>query len=201
MLVSGLPASRSPVAAMAVIRHARHIRELICTFHKPTAAASPQSPSGRKLDAWKLCGLVVLLALFSLDSAWALKATRGQVKSACSKAGGTFHNHPDGLGYGCTRTNCDGKGGTCDVACKNNGNCHGYTPSRARSGGGVNGILGVAGSTQTKQPAGKGTQNPPGGVRATTAAPPMLKSRPFVRTPTRPEPPKGGAAKSGRERR
>lgn len=52
-----------------------------------------------------------------------------QVKQACDKAGGTYL--PGGQGsYGCTKRNCDGKGGQCTVDCKDNGTCKGSTPSR-----------------------------------------------------------------------
>lgn len=53
----------------------------------------------------------------------------GDLRSACSSAGGTFSVHSDGGGYGCETKNCDGKGGTCTIACDNNNNCHGSTPA------------------------------------------------------------------------
>ena len=37
----------------------------------------------------------------------------------------------DGNGYGCTRDNCDGKGGICFIMCEGGGNCIGSTPLKA----------------------------------------------------------------------
>ena len=47
--------------------------------------------------------------------------------SACTKAGGTFHE--EGSKYECSKKNCDGKGNNCTVECKN-GSCTGTTPGR-----------------------------------------------------------------------
>lgn len=52
------------------------------------------------------------------------------LRKACSTAKGTFDISPDGQGYSCTTTNCDGKGGSCTVECDNNNNCNGSTPTR-----------------------------------------------------------------------
>ncbi len=60
----------------------------------------------------------------------AAKPGVGDLRMACSSAGGTFSVHADGGGYGCEKKNCDGKGGTCTVACDNNNNCNGSTPTR-----------------------------------------------------------------------
>jgi hypothetical protein len=60
----------------------------------------------------------------------AAKPGVGDLRSACSSAGGTFSVHADGGGYGCETKNCDGKGGNCIVACDNNNNCSGSTPTR-----------------------------------------------------------------------
>jgi hypothetical protein len=55
-----------------------------------------------------------------------------QLQSACNKAGGLW-SPPSGTGeiegaYGCSKSNCDGKGGTCIVSCDGNQNCIGSTP-------------------------------------------------------------------------
>ena len=43
---------------------------------------------------------------------------------------GTFTKSPYGKGYACTTSNCDGKGGSRTVACDNDQNCVGETPTR-----------------------------------------------------------------------
>ena len=56
----------------------------------------------------------------------------GELQKACGAAGGTFGTDAEvglGSGYGCTKKNCDGKGGTCAVSC-DNGKCWGSTPTR-----------------------------------------------------------------------
>lgn len=64
------------------------------------------------------------------------KHSVADIRSSCSKAGGSFSVHPDGGGYGCIKNNCDGKGGTCTVACDNKTNdCYGTTPYRGGPGG------------------------------------------------------------------
>lgn len=59
--------------------------------------------------------------------------SQAQLKSACDAAGGTFGTDAeagfDTGGYGCTKNNCDGKGGKCVVSCEG-GKCHGSTPAR-----------------------------------------------------------------------
>lgn len=91
------------------------------------------------------------------------QATVSQVRAACSKAGGSFGVHLDGGGYGCTKANCDGKGGVCIVACNNNNSCNGETPNRtAPSGSGPGSVLGSTGTV--KNPAqGKPVMGPMGG--------------------------------------
>lgn len=91
------------------------------------------------------------------------QATVSQVRAACSKSGGSFGVHIDGGGYGCTKANCDGAGGTCEVHCSNNNNCTGVTPGRTMPG--VSGAGSVLGSTGTvKNPAqGKPVMSPTGG--------------------------------------
>lgn len=61
------------------------------------------------------------------------KVTAGQLQSACSQNGGTFIPAEDGSGYACRKENCDGQGGTCQIACTNDGNCRGQTPSRVNT--------------------------------------------------------------------
>lgn len=69
-------------------------------------------------------------------------ATVSQVRAGCSKGGGSFEVHIDGGGYGCSKKNCDGKGGDCHVACSNKDNkCVGTTPGRIRAGADISKIL------------------------------------------------------------
>ena len=57
--------------------------------------------------------------------------TSDQIRVACSQAGGSFSIHEDGAGYGCEKTDCDGKGGNCVVACEiKTSTCQGSTPGR-----------------------------------------------------------------------
>ena len=60
----------------------------------------------------------------------AAKPGVGDLRQACSRGGGQFSIAADGSGYGCTKKNCDGNGGVCEVACDNNNNCVGSTPTR-----------------------------------------------------------------------
>ena len=46
--------------------------------------------------------------------------------NSCQAAGGQSWGSAGGA-YGCTKNNCDGKGGTCGVQC-DKGKCHGVTP-------------------------------------------------------------------------
>ena len=63
-----------------------------------------------------------------------------EVLDACNKVGGTFYSEE--AGYGCTNDNCDGKGGTCKVACnRNDHSCIGSVPGRVTGGTGLSGIL------------------------------------------------------------
>ncbi len=55
------------------------------------------------------------------------------VAKACAASSGTYWSHANGT-YGCYKENCDGKGGTCSVDCKN-GKCTGYTPVVAGGAG------------------------------------------------------------------
>jgi hypothetical protein len=57
------------------------------------------------------------------------KVSASQLKSTCDKAGGTFSDPIPGE-YGCTKANCDGKGGSCYVHCNNQNGCVGITPSQ-----------------------------------------------------------------------
>jgi hypothetical protein len=123
--------------------------------------------------------LFVILALGALPSLASAEGRKisgkhgvGEIRNACSKAGGTFSVHDDGAGYGCNVKNCDGKGGNCTVACDNNGNCHGSTPGRILPGTAVTGVLsgttsaGVLDSGSTTPVKPKATRAPqPGAVK------------------------------------
>jgi hypothetical protein len=67
--------------------------------------------------------------------------TKGQIKAACDKAGGDFMVGPSS--FGCSKSNCDGKGGFCTVSCTNGGKCTGSTPGRKVPGrfGNIDGVL------------------------------------------------------------
>lgn len=73
---------------------------------------------------------LLLLAPASAATVRPMSASPGvdELRRACSRAGGDFVIHADGGGYGCIVENCDGKGGTCQIACDNNNNCNGSTP-------------------------------------------------------------------------
>jgi len=53
---------------------------------------------------------------------------KGQLQSVCSRVGGDFD---DGGGFlaACTKQDCDGKGGVCDVVCPTLASCTAKTPS------------------------------------------------------------------------
>ncbi len=70
--------------------------------------------------------------------------SRDDIAASCEASGGSYWSNLDR--YGCTKSNCDGKGGDCLVSCDNDGKCIGSTPQRTkpiRKGplGGVTGIL------------------------------------------------------------
>ncbi len=55
------------------------------------------------------------------------KMTSKELRTRCDAEGGAFGT--GGPGYsGCTKSNCDGKGGTCNITCDANTNCVGTTP-------------------------------------------------------------------------
>jgi hypothetical protein len=96
--------------------------------------------------------LRVLLPLLTLalTPTWAIsnevrpmQATPGfsELQSQCVDLGGTFTKSPDGNGYACTMDNCDGQGGVCTVACDNDQNCVGSTPTRITQPVSLRGIL------------------------------------------------------------
>jgi hypothetical protein len=96
-----------------------------------------------------------------------------EVQGACKSAGGSFWSNSSG--YGCSKNNCDGKGGTCDVIC-HEGKCVGVTPiqhagqltlpqvltlpSSARRGPPSPGMLETSPSGPNQGPPGVGTPKP-----------------------------------------
>ena len=56
------------------------------------------------------------------------KTTLSQLKAICDSMGGSFWSNDNG--YSCVRSNCDGKGNTCSVACDADGNCVGFVPKK-----------------------------------------------------------------------
>jgi len=75
---------------------------------------------------------IATLGIFA-EGAWAESRYLGvhepeAVIAACAKVGGVPWS---GKGYGCTKENCDGKGGTCTGSCDSDtGGCTGHTPGR-----------------------------------------------------------------------
>ncbi len=85
--------------------------------------------------------LAALLALsFSISTGSAFAAGRSisgthgkdEIKETCGENGGSFWSNLDG--YGCDKSNCDGKQGLCQVSCDAEGNCIGTTPGRRLPG-------------------------------------------------------------------
>ena len=110
-----------------------------------------------------LACLIALTALIALPARadvrqMAAKPGVGELRTACSRAGGQFDVSPDGGGYACTTKNCDGKGGNCTVACDNNNNCVGSTPSRLSKPTTLIGIL-QDGSEVVRDPVTTGGTN------------------------------------------
>jgi hypothetical protein len=76
---------------------------------------------------------MVVMAAVVLLSSQASATTRpikpvsyASLANSCAAAGGQSWGSA-GSSYGCTKNNCDGKGGTCGVQCEK-GKCHGVTP-------------------------------------------------------------------------
>ncbi|RYE87341.1 MAG: hypothetical protein EOP19_04510 [Hyphomicrobiales bacterium] len=101
----------------------------------------------------------------------------GELRGACSSAGGTFSVHADGGGYGCEKKDCDGKGGTCIVACDNNNNCNGSTPTRITTPMTIVGIL-QDGNLVLRDPVVRGTDSLSGPVTGGAAATPSEPIKP-----------------------
>lgn len=55
-----------------------------------------------------------------------LRASFTAVLTACKDAKGIFAD--DFARYGCTKSNCDGKGGSCTIKCSRDGHCRASTP-------------------------------------------------------------------------
>ena len=80
----------------------------------------------------------IALLFISAQGAWADtvvdlgKRRQGDVEIACIEAGAAvWGSGPGGATYGCTKSNCDGKGGQCTVVCQKATNeCSGSTPGR-----------------------------------------------------------------------
>ena len=81
-----------------------------------------------------ICALLSFTAMASLTSPAQAKFTDPfksnfeTVFNDCANAHGVLTEDPGG--YGCTKANCDGKGGMCSVACDNDDNCIGSTPGK-----------------------------------------------------------------------
>lgn len=55
------------------------------------------------------------------------KMTSKELRTRCDAEGGAFGTGGSGMS-GCTKGNCDGKGGECNITCDANSNCVGTTP-------------------------------------------------------------------------
>ena len=73
-----------------------------------------------------LVGATVLSPTVAFADHSDFKASMMAVLGACKEAGGVFSD--DDGGYGCTKKNCDGKGGSCTVGCTRDEQCKGSTP-------------------------------------------------------------------------
>jgi hypothetical protein len=92
----------------------------------------------RKCSAFII--VVTTIGLFAAG-AWAEEIhqlgshSASEVKKACDAAGGDFGIQDKGSRFGCTKNNCDGKGGKCGVYCSKGGNeCQGITPAKRTPG-------------------------------------------------------------------
>lgn len=78
-----------------------------------------------------------MLFVLSMPHAHAEKISgthgRNEIKNTCEAVGGSYWRNLDT--YGCLKTNCDGKGNSCSVTCKQDGKCEGHSPVRAQSQG------------------------------------------------------------------
>jgi len=106
----------------------------------------------------KLIAVGVTLAVLGGFSAEAfaekisLKVKFDALRTACAKAGGTF-GASGGGGYTCVKTDCDKKGGICQITCKKNGQCTGDTPTRIAAAASVATILNDGVAAQSGAPA------------------------------------------------
>lgn len=93
------------------------------------------------------------------------KHSQAAVGSACTKAGGTSWGLGlNGQTYGCSKNNCDGKGGTCTVVCNTATNeCSGSTPSRTAPAPGKYDLLKVL-TYSLARPPGTGLLEPSPGT-------------------------------------
>jgi hypothetical protein len=77
---------------------------------------------------------IALIAGAAYARTVAISGTHSQteIKATCDSVGGSYVENANV--YGCVKTNCDGKGNDCKVACqKTNGTCKGDTPNRVIS--------------------------------------------------------------------
>lgn len=93
------------------------------------------------------------------------KHSQAAVGAACTKAGGTSWGIGlQGQTYGCSKQNCDGKGGTCTVVCQTNtSECSGSTPSRTAPPPGKYDVLKVL-TYSLARPPGTGLLEPSPGT-------------------------------------
>lgn len=81
----------------------------------------------RRLIAILTIATVALFASEAWTKSFPIKrVSKDSLAGSCEAAGGTSIGFSGG-GYGCTKNDCDGKGGTCAVHCNKSG-CYGHTP-------------------------------------------------------------------------
>jgi hypothetical protein len=107
--------------------------------------------------------------------------TKGEIQAACGKVGGDFMVGP--AGFMCSKSNCDGKGGSCTVSCSNSGKCEGGIPGRKAPGRSLTGILqGAPELRQVRAPNAKTT--PTVGVKVAPKVRPVRVTSTKVTTDT-----------------
>jgi hypothetical protein len=107
-------------------------------------------PAARKPREVSVLRALLPLVTLALTVTWAngnevrpmqARPDFGELQSQCVDLGGSFTRSPDGNGYACTVADCDGQGGVCTVACDNDRNCVGSTPTRITQPVSLRGIL------------------------------------------------------------
>ena len=106
----------------------------------------------RRLIAIMTIATVALFASEAWTKSFPIKrVSKESLAESCQAAGGKSIGFGGG-GYGCSKENCDGKGGGCSVHCNKSG-CYGDTPIVAPKDVTADGVLGnQPGVTVTPNP-------------------------------------------------